>query len=53
MSKVDGTKPEPIDLLEGAAAIAEYLFGDASQRRRVYHAAANTDLPIFKLSTPE
>ena len=25
------------DLLYGAAAIAEYLFGDRKKRRRVYH----------------
>ncbi|WP_441256203.1 DNA-binding protein [Bradyrhizobium sp. 482_C4_N1_1] len=39
------------DLLEGAEAIARYMFGTgtATKRRRVYHLAATSDLPLFRL----
>lgn len=37
------------DLLEGAEGIAEFLFGDAKKRRRVYHLAENKRLPVFRL----
>ena len=37
------------DLLQGAAAIAEFMFGDRNKRRQVYHLAQNTSLPVFKL----
>jgi hypothetical protein len=38
------------DLLYGADAIAEFLFGDASKhRRRVYNLVANNRLPAFRV----
>ena len=39
------------DLLRGADAIAEFLFGDPGQRRRVYYLVgeARVRLPHFKL----
>ena len=37
------------DLLEGAAAIALYLFGTREKRRKVYYLAAHSRLPVFKL----
>ena len=37
------------DLLIGAEKIAEYVFGDAKYRRRVYHMAGIGQLPTFKL----
>ncbi len=37
------------DLLEGAEAIARFMFGSADKRRRVYHLAARSDLPLFRL----
>ncbi len=37
------------DLLEGAAQIAAFLFGDAKQRRRVYWLAQNQSLPVFRI----
>ena len=37
------------DLLRGAAAIAEFLYGDRELRRKVYHLAATSRLPVFKL----
>lgn len=36
------------DLLIGAEAIAEYLFGDPKFRRRVYHLVRKGALPTFK-----
>ena len=37
------------DLLEGAEEIARFMFGTASKRRRVYHLAAHSNLPVFRL----
>jgi hypothetical protein len=41
------------DLLEGAAAIAAFMFGDATKRRRVYALAGDDrgrdKLPVFRL----
>lgn len=37
------------DILCGAAAIAEFLFGSKSLRRKVYHLANSSRLPTFKL----
>jgi hypothetical protein len=37
------------DLLDGAAEIAEYLFGDKRKRRRVYHLNATGQLPLSRM----
>jgi hypothetical protein len=37
------------DLLEGADAIAIYVYGDKKHRRKVYHLAATNGLPTFHL----
>jgi hypothetical protein len=37
------------DLLRGASAIAEFMFGDRRKRRQVYHLAQTGQLPVFKL----
>jgi hypothetical protein len=37
------------DLLEGAAKIAEFIYGDPAQRRKVYAHHERGDLPIFKI----
>lgn len=39
------------DLLRGAEEIAKFLFGDAAQRRKVYHLAEKTNFPIFRLGS--
>jgi hypothetical protein len=39
------------DLLRGAEEIAEFLFGDRKQRRKVYHLVATSNLPVFKLGS--
>ncbi len=37
------------DLLRGADQIAEYIFGHARERRKVYHLAETSRLPVFRL----
>jgi hypothetical protein len=37
------------DLLEGAEEIARFMFGSPDKRRRIYHLAASSDLPLFRL----
>ncbi len=39
------------DVLRGAEAIAGFLYGDARQRRKVYHLAETSRLPIFRLGS--
>jgi hypothetical protein len=39
------------DLLRGADKIAEFLFGDAGERRKVYHLAESSRLPVFRLGS--
>lgn len=39
----------PSDVLKGAGAIAEFLFGSRSRRREVYYLAEKSCLPVFKL----
>ena len=36
------------DVLRGANQIAEFLFGDRSERRKVYHLVENSHLPYFR-----
>ena len=36
-------------IILGAAAIAEYIFGDPSLRRKVYYLAEFTKVPIWRL----
>ncbi len=39
------------DLLKGADAIAEFLFGDRNGRRKVYYLAESSRLPLFRLGS--
>jgi hypothetical protein len=39
------------DLLQGAEAIAEFLWGSPALRRRVYHLVATSNIPVFKLGS--
>jgi hypothetical protein len=44
------TSPEfSADLLRGADKIAEFLFGHTRERRKVYHLAETSRLPVFRL----
>jgi hypothetical protein len=42
--------PKPGDL-RGAEAIAEYIFGDRRQRRKVYYLAECSKIPIWRLGS--
>lgn len=37
------------DILRGADRIAEFIYGDRSLRRRIYHLAERDALPTFRL----
>jgi hypothetical protein len=37
------------DLLRGAEDIAEFIFGDRRQRRKIYHIVETSNLPTFRL----
>lgn len=39
------------DMLRGAEEIALFLFGARTERRKVYHLAATSHLPTFKLGS--
>ena len=39
------------DLFTGAAAIARFVFGDESERRRVYWLADTGQLPVFRIGS--
>lgn len=39
------------DLLRGAEQISEFLYGDPGHRRKVYHLAETSRLPIFRLGS--
>jgi hypothetical protein len=39
------------DIIEGAEAIAEVLWGDRKKKRRVYHLAETGELPVFRLGS--
>lgn len=48
----NGNDPEfAQDLLRGAGEIAEFVFGDRKLRRKVYHLAATSNFPVFKLGS--
>lgn len=37
------------DMLAGAGAIAEFLFGDQKKKKRVYYLVQQGELPVFRL----
>lgn len=39
------------DLLRGADAIAEFIFGDRGGRRKIYYLAETSRLPVFRLGS--
>jgi hypothetical protein len=39
------------DILRGAEEVALFLYGSRDLRRRVYHLAASSKLPVFKLGS--
>jgi hypothetical protein len=44
-------RPLSEDLLKGADEIAEFFYGDRKQRRKIYHLAETSRLPVFRLGT--
>jgi hypothetical protein len=50
---IPGASPGALadDILEGADAIAEFLFGSKGTRRKVYYLAESSKLPIFRLGS--
>jgi hypothetical protein len=56
MSQNTGSNPtshEPLaeDLLRGADAIAEFVFGARGSRRKIYYLAECARLPVFRLGS--
>jgi hypothetical protein len=39
------------DVLRGANQIAEFLLGDRSERRKIYHLVEKSRLPVFRLGS--
>lgn len=37
------------DLLRGADQIAEFMFGTPTERRKIYHLAETSKIPVFRL----
>ncbi len=46
---LDGVQVTKDDLLEGAAAIAEFLLGDKRHRRKIYYLIESGNLPVIRL----
>ena len=42
-------RPLGSDLLRGADQIAEFMFGTATERRKIYHLAETSKIPVFRL----
>jgi hypothetical protein len=42
-------RPLADDILRGADRIAEFLLGDSRQRRKIYHLAEKSRMPVFRL----
>jgi hypothetical protein len=51
-----GPEPRPLPntqekVIRGVEAIAEYIFGDRTSRRKVYYLAEKACIPIFRLGS--
>lgn len=47
--KTGEVRPLADDILRGADKIAEFMFGDPGERRKIYHLAEKSRLPVFRL----
>ena len=47
----DSNLPLADDLLRGADAIAEFIFGARGSRRKIYYLAETSHLPVFRLGS--
>ena len=39
------------DMLHGADEIAQFIYGDPTKRRKIYHLASTSLIPTFKLGS--
>lgn len=46
---MDTTNNLADDMLEGAEAIAAFIWGDKAKKRRIYYLADTKQLPVFRL----
>jgi hypothetical protein len=55
MDQTSGPNDQPLERaekpVEGAEAIAAYLFGDSTKKRRVYYLAEKTALPLYRMGS--
>jgi hypothetical protein len=56
MDQIPGPNDKPLDkaeerVIRGAEAIAEFIFGDRSHRRKVYYLAECSKVPIHRLGS--
>jgi len=54
MNQEQNTSPPSVkseDMIRGAAAIAECMFGDRRYRRRVYHLVQTSRIPIARVGS--
>lgn len=49
MSTHSAPSPLSDDLLRGADVLAEFVYGDRNQRRKIYHLKETGELPFFTL----
>lgn len=47
--KTGEVRPLADDMLRGADKIAEFIFGDSRERRKIYHLSEKSRLPVFRL----
>ncbi len=47
----DPTLPLADDILRGADAIAEFIFGARASSRKIYYLAETSHLPVFRLGS--
>jgi hypothetical protein len=49
--KTGEVRPLSDDLLRGAEEIAEFFFGSRTERRKIYHLAESSRLPVFRMGS--
>lgn len=49
--KTGEVRPLADDMLRGADKIAEFMFGNPGERRKIYHLAEKSRLPVFRLGS--
>lgn len=49
--KAGEVRPLADDILRGADKIADFMFGNPAERRKIYHLAEKSRLPVFRLGS--